>query len=108
MINRTEIRSAINDAYFALPTWIGEAFLPIRDAVAILFDRGDDALARDLVAAIPAPAGLDDQRTAEFAAAQSALLNGIDGLITATEAANPLRSPEALAMAALAAERRAA
>jgi hypothetical protein len=107
MSNRDQIRAQMNSHYFSLPTWIAEGFLPLRDAVSILFDRGDDALARNLVAAIPAPAGIDEQRSVEFAASQSSLLNGIDQLISTTDAGNPLRSPEALAMAALAAERRA-
>jgi hypothetical protein len=107
MSNRDQIRAEMNTHYFSLPSWIAEGFLPLRDAVSILFERGDDALARNLVASIPDPAGLDEDRTAEFAASHSAMLAGIDGLIAATEAENPLRSPKALAMLAAAAERRA-
>ena len=108
MTERDDIRAAMNAAFLDLPHWIREAFGPVRDSVSILLDRSDDALARSLVEAIPPPNGETPERLAEFAAAKAAMLAGINGLIAATEAANPLLSPEAQAMAALAAERRAA
>jgi hypothetical protein len=107
MTDRDEIRAEMNSAYENLPQWIAQSFSPIRDAVSILFDRCDDILARDLVLSIPIPSNLTQNQEAEFSQSKSAMIAAIDLIINIAIESNPLNSPEAIAMLALSAERRA-
>jgi len=96
----------MNAGYDSLPPWIVQAFAPVRDTVILLLDRGEDALARKLVEAMPQPAGLSDAAVAEFAGSKSAMLGGIDALIKQTAAADPFQSAASLEMLEIARVRR--
>lgn len=96
------------DAGFTgLPEWMQVPFLPFQENVILLLDGGHDDLARRVVAAIHPPADWTTEQCAAFDQAKTDILAGIDSLIADVVASNPLNSPEALAMLALAAERRA-
>jgi hypothetical protein len=106
-MTRDEIRAAMNSTFLALPEWLQTPFVPFQENVSLLLDGGNDDLARRVVAAIyPPPNWLVDQISA-FDVAKTDILSGIETMIADTDAANPLNSPEALAMLALAAQRRA-
>lgn len=105
-MSREDTRTQMNEAYFSLPQWIADEFLPVRDAVSILLDQKQDELAISLVDAIPVPANITETQITEFVSAKTAMIGGIQALITITEQENPFNSPEALAMFELAAQRR--
>ncbi len=98
----------MNTSFEALPAWLREPFVAIRESLTILFDTNHDQLARDVVASIPRPSGWSEEQLVAFDSSKAAILAGIDSLIAEEIASNPLNSPEAKAMLALAAERRAA
>ena len=105
-MSREDTRTQMNEAYFSLPQWIADEFLPVRDAVSILLDQKQDELAISLVNAIPVPANITETQITEFVSAKTAMIGGIEALITIREQENPFNSPEALAMFELAAHRR--
>ena len=105
-MSREDTRTQMNEAYFSLPQWIADEFLPVRDAVSILLDQKQDELAISLVNAIPVPANITETQITEFVSAKTAMIGGIQALITIREQENPFNSPEALAMFELAAQRR--
>lgn len=105
-MSREDTRTQMNEAYFSLPQWIADEFLPVRDAVSILLDQKQDELAISLVNAIPVPANITETQITEFVSAKTAMIGGIEALITIREQENPFNSPEALAMFELAAQRR--
>jgi hypothetical protein len=107
MTDRETDRAAMNAAFESLPEWLREPFTPVRDAVILLLDRGLDETAKGLVEVIQCPTEWNSEQEAMFTQVRASMLSGIDALIAATEAADPLRSPEALEMVALATERRA-
>lgn len=107
MSNRESIRSAMNAAFLALPEWLRSPFEPMRENLTLLFDANRDDLALAVVQAIPTPAGWTDEQAVEFEAAKAGIISGIELLMADAIANDPFRSPEALAMIALAAERRA-
>lgn len=90
----------MNSAFLALPEWLRVPFLPMRDTLAILFDKEEDALARQVINAIPQPAGWTVEQLAEFDLAKSAILSSIDALIADTIANDPNLTPEARAYSA--------
>lgn len=106
MSNREEIRSQMNQTYFSLPQWIADGFLPIKDAVSVLLDQNQDEIAVLLIDTIPIPANITETQVTEFVSAKTAMINGIETLISIREQENPFNSPEALAMLELAAQRR--
>jgi hypothetical protein len=81
-------------------------FLPFRETLTLLFDKRFDDLARNVIQAIPQPAGKTSEELDEFDAAKSGVLAGIDSLILDFETHDPLRSPENIALRALAEQRR--
>ena len=105
-MSREDTRTQMNEAYFSLPQWIADEFLPVRDAVSILLDQKQDEVAVSLVNAIPVPANITETQITEFISAKTAMIGGIQALITIREQENPFNSPEALAMLELAAQRR--
>jgi hypothetical protein len=105
-MSREDTRTQMNEAYFSLPQWIADEFLPVRDAVSILLDQNQDEVAVSLVDAIPVPANITETQITEFVSAKTAMIGGIQALITIREQENPFNSPEALAMFELAAQRR--
>lgn len=105
--NRDTIRATMNASFATLPEWLRAPFLPMRENLTLLFDLGRDELAREVIEALPHPAGWTQEQLADFDQAKAGILAGIDALIADAAANDPLRSPEAVAMAALAAERRA-
>jgi hypothetical protein len=105
-MSREDTRTQMNEAYFSLPQWIADEFLPVRDAVSILLDQNQDEVAVSLVNAIPVPANITETQITEFISAKTAMIGGIQALITIREQENPFNSPEALAMFELAAQRR--
>lgn len=105
-MSREDARTQMNEAYFSLPQWIADEFLPVRDTVSILLDQNQDELAISLVNAIPVPANITETQITEFVSAKTAMIGGIQALITIREQENPFNSPEALAMLELAAQRR--
>lgn len=105
-MSREDTRTQMNEAYFSLPQWIVDEFIPVRDAVSILLDQNQDELAISLVDAIPVPANITETQITEFVSAKTAMINGIETLITIREQENPFNSPEALAFLELAAQRR--
>lgn len=107
MSNREEVRSQMNQAYFSLPQWIADGFLPVRDTVSFLLDQNQDEIAVSLIDTIPIPANITETQITEFVSAKTAMISGIETLITIREQENPFNSPEALAMIELAAQRRA-
>lgn len=101
MSNRESIRSSMNAAFLALPEWLRVPFLPMRDTLTILFDKEEDALARQVINAIPQPAGWTVEQLSEFDLAKAAILSSIDALIADTIANDPNLTPEARAYSAL-------
>jgi hypothetical protein len=96
----------MNAAFLALPEWLRVPFLPMRDTLTILFDKEEDALARQVINAIPQPAGWTVEQLDEFDVAKAAILSSIDALIADTIANNPLLSAESRAYSAEATARR--
>ena len=95
------------DAEFATyPEWVRLQFLPFRETLTILFDRRLDGLAKDVIQAIPQPAGKTSEELNQFDAAKSGVLAGIESLILDFETHDPLRSPDNIALRALAEQRR--
>lgn len=107
MSNRESIRSAMNAGFIALPEWLRSPFEPMRENLTLLFDASRDDLALAVVQAIPTPAGWTEEQVAAFDSAKAGIISGIESLMADAVANDPLRSPEALAMIAAAAERRA-
>jgi hypothetical protein len=105
-MNREETRTQMNEAYFSLPQWIADEFLPVKDVVSLLLDENQDEIAVSLVNAIPIPANITETQTTEFISAKTAMISGIQSLIAIAEQENPLNSAETLAILELAAQRR--
>jgi hypothetical protein len=98
----------MNAAFLALPEWLRVPFLPMRDTLTILFDKEEDALARQVINAIPQPAGWTVEQLAEFDSAKGAILSSIDALIADVIANDPNLTPESRAYSEEAAARREA
>ena len=105
-MSREDTRTQMNEAYFSLPQWIADEFLPVRDAVSILLDQNQDELAISLVNAIPVPANITETQITEFVSAKTAMIGGIQALIADFIANDPLRSPLNIAERELADQRR--
>lgn len=106
MNNREEIRSEMNAFFFGQSDWFKQSFFPLRENLSLLFDKGLDELAREVVVAIPEPAGETEEHIAEFNQAKTGILDRIDLLIADFIANDPLRSPLNIAERELAEQRR--
>lgn len=93
MTDRDEILAAMAADFDALPQWLRDPFEPFREVVAGLLDRRQEELARNLIAAIPTPAGFDQDQVTAFSAAVATMLSGLDAII----AARPCNQPEFIA-----------
>ena len=106
MMNRDSIRASMDAEFATYPEWVRLQFLPFRETLTLLFNKRFDDLARDVIQAIPQPAGKTLEELNEFDAAKSGVLAGIDSLILDFETHDPLRSPESIALRELAEQRR--
>lgn len=93
MTDREEIIATMAAEFEALPQWLRDPFEPFREVVAGLIERRQEELARHLIAAIPTPAGFDENQVSAFSAAVTAMLSGLDAII----AARPCNQPEFIA-----------
>ena len=105
-MNRPSIRAAMDAEFATYPEWVRLQFFPFRETLTLLFDKRLDDLAKEIIAAIPQPAGKTQEELDQFNAAKSGVLAGIDSLILDFETHDPLRSPESVALRELAEQRR--
>jgi hypothetical protein len=89
MIDREQVIANMASDFAALPEWMRNSFEPFRETVALLLDRGNEELARAVVAAIPVPANFDAAQVATFNTAVSSVLTGIDSIIAARTCNQP-------------------
>lgn len=93
MSDRDQILATMAEDFETLPQWLRDPFEPFREVVAGLIERRQEELARNLIAAIPTPAGFDENQVSAFSAAVTAMLFGLDAII----AARPCNQPEFIA-----------
>jgi hypothetical protein len=93
MSDREQIIASMAADFETLPQWLRDPFEPFRDTVVLLMERRQEELARNLIAAIPTPAGFDESQVSAFSAAVAAILSGLDAII----AARPCNQPEFIA-----------